>query len=370
MTLDKFLQEQTLQHRRPNTIKNHRIYLTYLDRYKTLDSCTSDDLKAFAEKYIKDFEKKHGKKPQEGNLNFIFGTFKKYFRWSGHPEVVDWIKTKNVLKKINPDKLLTSAEVHTMLKVWHNDRDKALLAMAYESGMRRGELLSLRVEDVKITGNECNVRIPDNSEEDYVNAKTGTRSLILIESIPYIQKYLNIHPGTGRLFDLSKTRAHEIIKGMAAKANISKNVYWHLLRHTRATELARLGMQETAMKKRFGWEEDSSMIKRYTSLTDEDANNSYRDALGIGTKKKDTVINLLAKRCAKCNKLIDEGEYCTQCAEIQRLTEANTRATLNNEALIARVDEMEQQRKKDMALNEDMIKAIIEARVKEMMNKG
>ncbi|MDP3104217.1 MAG: hypothetical protein Q8M95_06380, partial [Candidatus Methanoperedens sp.] len=66
MTLDKFLQEQTLQHRRPNTIKNHRIYLTYLDRYKTLDSCTSDDLKAFAEKYIKDFEKKHGKKPQEG----------------------------------------------------------------------------------------------------------------------------------------------------------------------------------------------------------------------------------------------------------------------------------------------------------------
>ncbi len=357
MTLDKFLQEQELQHRRPNTIKNHRIYLTLLDRYKSLDLCTADDLKAFTEKYIKDFEKKHGKRPQEGNLNFIFSSFKKYYRWSGHPEVVNWIKTKTVLKKINPDNLLTSAEVHTMLKVWHNDRDKALLAMAYESGMRRGELLSLRVEDVKITGNECNVRIPDNSEEDYVNAKTGTRSLVLIESIPYIQKYLNIHSGTGRLFDLSKTRAHEIIKGMAAKANIPKNVYWHLLRHTRATELARLGMQETAMKKRFGWEADSSMIKRYTSLTDHDADNAYRDALGIGTKKRDTVINPLAKRCAKCNKLIDEGEYCTQCAEIQRLTEANTKATIEIETLKA-------------AFNEDTIKAMIEVRVNEMIKKG
>jgi integrase/recombinase XerD len=343
MTLDKFLQEQTLQNRRPNTIKNHRLNLSDLDRYKSLDLCTADDLKSFIEQYIKTFEKKHGRKPQEGNLNFKYSAFKKYYRWAGHPEVVSWIKTKNILKKINPDKLLTSAEVHTMLKVWHKERDKALLAMAYESGMRRGELLSLRVEDVKITGNECNVRIPDNSEGDDVKAKTGTRSLVLIESIPYIQKYLNIHSGTGRLFDISETRAHEIIKGMAAKANISKNVYWHLLRHTRATELARLGMQETAMKKRFGWDESSSMIKRYTSLTDEDANNSYRDALGMGVKKRDIIINPLAKRCAKCNKLIDEGEYCTQCAEIQRLTEANTKATLNNETLRAEMETIKEQ---------------------------
>lgn len=341
MTLDKFLQEQTLQHRRPNTIKNHKLYLTYLDGYKSLDLCTADDVKIFIENYIHDFEKKHGKKPKEGYLNFIYAAFKKYYRWSGRPEVVAWIKTRKILNKINPDKLLTSAEVHKMLKCWHNDRDKALLAMAYESGMRRGELLSLRVDDVKISGNECNVRIPDNSEWNDVNSKTGTRSLILIESIPYIEKYLNIHSGTGRLFDIETTRAHEIIKGMAAKAGIQKNVYWHLLRHTRATEMAKLGMQETAMKKRFGWEEDSSMIKRYTSLTDEDANNSYREALGLGVRKKDTVINPLAKRCAKCNKLIDEGEYCAQCAEIQRLSSANTKATLDNEAMMLRLAEME-----------------------------
>lgn len=338
MTLDKFLQEQTLQHKRPNTLKNHKIVLEYLDKFKPLDECTADDLKAYVEKYISDFEGKHGRKPEKGNLNAIYSSFKKYYKWVGKPEVVGWIKTKTVLKKINPNKLLTPAEIQTMLRVWGKDRDKCLLAMAYESGARIGELLSLRVDDIKINEGECKVRIPDNYEGEDVNSKTGSRSLILIESLPYIEKWLNVHNGGELLFGLKKVRAHEILKMMAEKAGIAKNVHWHLLRHTRATEMAKLGMQETAMKKRFGWMEDSGMIKRYTSLTDEDADNSYREALGLGTKKKDIAINPIARRCSKCGKLIDIGEYCPQCAEIQKLTEANTKAQLEKEALKERLD--------------------------------
>lgn len=343
MTLDKFLQEQTLQHKRPNTLKNHKIVLEYLDDFKPLDDCTSDDLKTYVEKYKKDFEVKHGRKPEAGNINAMYSTFKKYYKWAGKPEVVGWIKTKTVLKKINPNKLLTPAEVQTMLRVWGKDRDKCMLAMAYESGCRIGELLSLRVDDIKINEGECKVRIPDNYEGEDVNSKTGSRSLVLIESLPYIEKWLNVHNGEELLFGLKKVRAHEILKMMASKAGITKNVHWHLLRHTRATEMARLGMQETAMKKRFGWQEDSSMIKRYTSLTDEDADDSYREALGLGSKKKNIAINPIARRCAKCGKLIDAGEYCQQCSEIQKLSDANLKATLDNERMKAEMDTMKKQ---------------------------
>ncbi len=338
MTLDKFIQEQVLQHKRPNTVKNHKISLSLLDKFKPLDECTSDDLKQFIERYIKDFETRHGRKPQEGNLNFMYTSFKKYYKWANKPEVVAWIKTKKVLKKINLNKLLTPAEVQRMLRVCTKDRDKCMIAIAYESGMRLGELLSLRLDDLKLLDNECNVRIPENYEDEYINAKTRSRSLILIESVPYIEKYLMVHDGGEKLFDLKKTRSHEIIKGLARKAGINKNVYWHLLRHTRATEMARFGMQETAMKKRFGWQEDSSMIKRYTSLTDDDADNAYREALGLGVKKKDITINPIAKKCSKCNKLIDTGEYCPQCAEIQRLSEANMKASLEKEQLKERAE--------------------------------
>ncbi len=344
MTVDKFVEEQILRHRRPNTIKNDKSVLAKIEKFKPLDSCTADDLKACILQYKKEFKEKYGRDPQESNLNAIYATLKKYYTFMGKPDCVEWIKTKKVLKKINPNKLLTPAEIQKMLRVWDNSRDKCMLAIAYESGCRLGEMLSLRIEDVAVNGGECKIRIPDNYEGEDIDSKTGSRSLVLIESLPYIEKYLAIHNGDKNLFDIKAVRAHQIIKEMAKKAKITKNVYWHLLRHTRATEMARLGMQETAMKKRFGWAEDSSMIKRYTSLTDEDADNSYREALGLGIKKKDLTVNPIARRCSKCGKLIESGDFCQQCAEIQKLTEANTKAALEKEAMKAEMETM----RKDM----------------------
>ncbi len=362
MTLEKYLEERTLQHMRPNTLKNDNAVLGDLNKFKPLDKCTADDLKAYIIEFKKRFESKHGRSPQEGNLNQIYTTIKKYYTWIGKPEIVAWVKTKNTFKKLNPNKLLTPAEVQTMLRLSESDRDKCLLAMAYESGARISELLALRTDDVRLHDGECKVRIPENTEGEDISAKTGSRTIVLIESMPYIEKWLSKRDDV-RLFDIGYSGAKHVIKNMAASAGIQKRVYWHLLRHTRVTEMAKLGMQETAMKKRFGWVEDSSQIKRYTSLTDDDADNSYREALGLGVKKKDISINPIARRCAKCGKLIDVGEYCQQCNEIQKLTEANTKSAL-------KIADMEEQRKKDQAFNEDMIKAMIEARVKEMLKNN
>lgn len=165
-----------------------------------------------------------------------------------------------------------------------------------------------------ISAGEAKIRIPDNREGDDISSKTGSRSIVLIECLPYIEKWLSVNQDLEKVFDFGYSGAEQMLQKMASDAGITKKVHWHLLRNTRATEMARLGMQETAMKKRFGWTEDSAMIKRYISLTDEDADNSYRKALGLGVKKKDISINPIARRCAKCGKLIETGEYCQQCA--------------------------------------------------------
>ena len=353
MTVEKFIQEQTLKHRRPNTIRNDSAILNNIDKFKPIDTCSADDLRAYIIQYMKNFRIKYNRETQETNINIIYSVMKKYYCFMGKPDAVSWIKTKKIMKKLNPDKLLTPSEIQNMLRVWDNSRDKAMLAIAYESGMRLGELLSLRVEDVRIKDGEFKVRIPDNYEGEGINSKTGSRTLVLIESLPYIEKYLNVHDGGKRLFNIQRTRSSQILDDMAAKAGITKNVYWHLLRHTRATEMAKLGMQETAMKIRFGWQEDSSMIKRYTSLTDSDADDAYRNALGLGIKKTDITINPIAKRCSKCGKLIENGEYCPQCSEIQKLTEANTKAQIEKEELKERLDTM----KKDMEYINMVIKS-------------
>lgn len=342
MSLDKFIQELKLRPDiRPNTIKNNKRVLEPLNKYKPLDKCNADDIKKYIEKYIQNFEAKYNKKPDIGNLNFIYSGIRKYYLWAGKPDKVSWIKTKNTLKKINQNKLLTPSEIQTMLRVCDNDRDKCLIAMGYESGMRIGELLSLRVEDIKILENEYQIRIPDNHEGKDVNCKTGSRTMTLIESLPYVQKYLNIHTGETRLFNIKISRSQEILKNTAKKAGITKNVHWHLLRHTRATELANLGMQETQLKRRFGWTGDSKMIDRYVSNGDTDADNAYKEALGLSIKIKDNTVNPIARRCAKCGKLIDTGEYCPQCSEIQRLIKLNEKSQIDKEELMQRLNNQE-----------------------------
>ncbi len=330
MSLKKYIQERKLNNKREATIKNDIKVLKPLNDFKPLDECTEQDIKDYIELYKKNFELKYKRKT---DLNFIYNIIKRYYKNEGKPEIVNWMKPKNILKPINQNKLLTSEEVYRMIQVCDKDRDKCLIAMAYDSGMRIGELLSLRIEDIEILENEYKVRIPDNHEGDDINSKTGTRSMTLIESFPYIQNYLKVHNGNKKLFDIKKNRADQILKEKAEKAQITKNVYWHLLRHSRATEFTKLGMQETSMKKRFGWTGSSKMIERYTHLTDSDADDAYKRALGLTTEQKNIVINPIARRCVKCGKLIDTGEYCPQCSEIQRLIKINEKLLLEKDDL-------------------------------------
>lgn len=340
MTLNNYLEELELQHKRPNTIKDIKSTLYRLDDWKLLDECNETDIKEYIKFYIKNFKDKHGREPQFSTLNTMYGVIKQYYTTRGRPDVVNWIRIKNHMKKLNPNDLLEKSEIQTMLRVIDNTRNKCLLALVYESGMRIGEALSIKKDDVKLLDGECKIRIPDNHEGEHINSKTGSRMLILIESVPYIEKYLNVHNGDKRLFPIKKSRADEILKELAQKAGIKKRIYWHLLRHTRATEMVKLGMQETSMKKRFGWVGSSNMIERYTSLTDDDADEAYKIALGLGVNKRDVVVNPIALRCSKCGKLIETGLYCPQCEDIESMNLQLSKQRIQNESLVSELDQI------------------------------
>ena len=72
------------------------------------------------------------------------------------------------------------------LKYCPSKRIKCYHAMSRDTGCRPHELLKLRIKDIvfKTTGNR-------QYAEVLVNGKTGSRSIPLIDSIPYIKDYLN-----------------------------------------------------------------------------------------------------------------------------------------------------------------------------------
>ena len=78
---------------------------------------------------------------------------KRFFKWlkgsKNYPDEVEWIKsTIKETNKIIPEELLTEEEVKRLINAAQHPRNKAMVALLYESGCRVGELLSLQIKHI------------------------------------------------------------------------------------------------------------------------------------------------------------------------------------------------------------------------------
>jgi len=205
-----------------------------------------------------------------------------------YPKEVRWISiniTKNNQKL--PEEILTEGEVASIIQQCTNLRDKALIACLYESGCRIGEIMSLKMKHISFE--KYGARL-------VVSGKTGMRKLLIINSAPYLQSWINSHPqsnvsgafvwiGSSNSV-LSYTRVASILKDVAKRAGIRKRVHPHGLRHARATHLADK-MSEASMKSYFGWGQDSKMCSTYIHLSGQQTDDAILRANGIEVKQDD-----------------------------------------------------------------------------------
>lgn len=309
---------------------------------------------------------------------------KKFSRWLEHgtgsknkpyPEKVSWIPTRITNKQAqdcrpDPDDLVTPQEVRALIQASKMPRDKCFISMLAESGTRISEIGNLRIGDLK----------KDMATKGWlvsVSGKTGRRAVLLLESTGHIQTWLNNHPdrrnpqsplftryttqGTcptceqGKCKRLTPLKWHcencnkdiqskdvlkterydhisyaglcQIIERAQEKCGIKKRLNPHLWRHSRATHLLASGdLNETQVKKLFGWSPDSKMLSTYAHLTSNDANQALARMHGLLPKKnRENAI----KTCPSCESPNSrEALYCYQCGLTlnrefsQHLTEA------------------------------------------------
>lgn len=124
---------------------------------------------------------------------------KKFYQWlfkceyRSYPEAVRWMRTNNPRSTkakgleiaIRPEDLLTDEDVLKMINAADHPRDQALVAFMYETGAEAIETLKLRVASIKFDEYGAIVSL----------AGTGaTRRLRIVDSVPYLLAWLNIHP--------------------------------------------------------------------------------------------------------------------------------------------------------------------------------
>jgi len=246
---------------------------------------------------------------------------KRFFKWLNgnkeYPDVVDWIKVSNNHNKNKlPEELLTKEEIKNMIELADNPRDKALIALLYDSGCRAGELLSLRIKHIQFDRYGAKVTI---------EGKTGMRRIRIVNSSPYVQLWIEHHPdgdnpeaplfvtmGYNRYGNLiSESSLRSILKKWAKKAGIKKRIYPHLFRHSKATHMAKL-LTEAHMRIYFGWSKRSPMTDVYVNLSGGDVEERILEIHNIVEKKED---KLEPKKCERCKHMNPAtAKFCYNCS--------------------------------------------------------
>jgi integrase len=288
--------------------------------------------------------------------------FLKFFRWIYNPNESDPRKREtpqcmNGIKQLprkelssyEPDDMWTTEEHALFLKYCPSIRDKCYHSMTLDTSARPHELLNLKIKDVKFKISSEGIQYAEIT----VKGKTGSRTLPLIDSIPYIKEWILNHPEGQNpdcwlfvsLSDKNNTFPQLLVNGMLKrykkrykyffrellkdesipdpdKAFIKNmltkpfNIYIH--RHFSLTEKSKMNLNEHMLRNHAGWSMTSKMPQRYLHYFGSESSKSILRLKGIIKESEEMENNLLKPRhCPNCNESnIPASKFCIKCKMI------------------------------------------------------
>lgn len=187
-----------------------------------------------------------------------------------------WAKRELLIEVANPledialpqaskssDKVVSQGELFLVLQ--HLSPAMRLITeIAYETAMRRSEIVKLTVEHVHLTE-----RIAD-----VVDGKNGTRSVPLtLRAVELLQAAMQRAKAKripkGRIFNITPHSVTTAVRRARQKANLPDTVRLHQLRHTRITNVAKKGFNNAQIMIVSG-HRDTRSVARYSHLNAKD----------------------------------------------------------------------------------------------------
>ena len=223
----------------------------------------------------------------ENIVKLIPSRFKKYKPFLEHISSGKPIK-KNILKLKVPNrkiKTLSSEQIRLIIESATNIRNKLLLSILYDSGLRIDEALTLWIEDFNISKHSITVRKSktDTGEGRIVYVTSDTMNLFqdylyyIHDAQGFDTNYVFVKlrgENKGQPLDYSSTIA--FIERMIEKINIKFTP--HMFRHTFATELHENGVDVAVIQKLLGHAHVQTTIQTYLHPSEKTIRKEYEKA--------------------------------------------------------------------------------------------
>jgi site-specific recombinase XerD len=212
---------------------------------------------------------------QATTMKQALAAVRSFFKWCWQERLIsdnpaDVLKTPKT--KMRVQRTVSQEEIQVLvagcdLSTPKGIRDRALISLLYDSGLRAAELCRLQIDDVDLTQQELKVVVKGGNEErgwfgetttDYIRAWLQIRT-----RFPQFDDALFVSVGGTRPYTaLTVGGLRAIVRKMGIGCGVKK-LSVHAFRRGFAVSLSMAGVPDNILKDLGRWE-DTSMIKQYT----------------------------------------------------------------------------------------------------------
>ena len=234
--IEKFKQWLLSKRYSPSTIKTYsealKSFLIYY-REKPVAEITNEDVIIYNNDYI-----------LKNNLsasyqNQIVNAIKLFFQTIR--------ETKMMIDKIHRPKrakllpnVLSKEEIKLILNAHNNIKHKTMLSLIYSCGLRRSELINLKITDIDSNRNIVIIR-QSKGKKDRIVPLSSKILEMLRQYYPIYKPEIWLFEGQNRNVQYSDHSLQSVLKQALVKVKIKKPVSLHWLRHSYATHLLESG---------------------------------------------------------------------------------------------------------------------------------
>lgn len=236
---------------------------------------------------------------------------------------------------VDPDTILTPADIQTLTSSARHQRDVAFVEFLADTGVRLSLALSLRVCDVDLT--RPPTYTPNPKAEGLKGATVAEYPLI--DSAAAIRSYLRtshprpddpeaalfhkLHPSKidsesderwGDDGGLAPNAIRQQLHRVADRAGVDKPTNPHAFRHAAITRMVREGYSRSQIEHRVHWTLDTDMWEVYEHITGtEHTEDIFREA---GLVEGDDAPEKVRKPCGNCGEpLGPHHDWCLNCGQ-------------------------------------------------------